>query len=56
MSCANVWDFWPIDRTWPTLDKFINLTFMSENNRYFKSLYKIWNKIISFDMKKKGEM
>ncbi len=29
---------------------------MSENNRYFKNLYKIWNKSISFDMKKKGEM
>jgi hypothetical protein len=25
------------------------LTFISENNRYFKGLYKIWNKIISFD-------
>ncbi len=32
---------------------FTILTFMSENNRYFRCLYKIWNKIISFDMKKK---
>ncbi len=32
------------------------LTFISENNRYFRGLYKIWKKIISFDMRKKGEM
>jgi hypothetical protein len=32
---------------------FIILTFISQNNRYFRGLYKIWNKIISFDMKKK---
>ncbi len=24
--------FWVIDRTWPTLDKFTILTFISENN------------------------
>jgi hypothetical protein len=35
---------------------FIILTFISENNRYFRGLHKIWNKIISFDMIKKGEM
>jgi len=49
-------EFWAIDRTWPTLDKFIILIFINENNRYFKNLYKIWNKIISFYMRKKGEM
>jgi len=32
---------------------FAILTFISEKNRYSKCLYKIWNKIISFDMKKK---
>ncbi len=33
---------------------WINFTILtSENNRYFKCLYKIWNKIISFDKKKK---
>jgi hypothetical protein len=35
---------------------FIILTFISEKNRYFKSLHKIWNKIISFYMRKKGEL
>jgi hypothetical protein len=37
---------------------WINLTiftFISENNRYSRGLYKIWNKIISFNMKKKGK-
>jgi hypothetical protein len=32
------------------------LTFISEKNRYFKCLYKSWNKIISFDMRKKGKL
>ncbi len=32
---------------------FTIFTFISENNRYFRGLYEIWNKIISFDMKKK---
>jgi hypothetical protein len=41
-----------IDRTWFTLDKFNIFIFISANNRFFKGLYKIWNKIISFDMKK----
>jgi hypothetical protein len=31
-------------------------TFTSENDRYSRCLYKIWNKIISFDMRKKGEV
>jgi hypothetical protein len=35
---------------------FIILTFISENNRYFKGLYKIWNKIILINMRKNGEM
>ncbi len=29
--------------------------FISKNNRYFRCLYNIWNKIISFDMRKKGK-
>jgi hypothetical protein len=32
---------------------FIIFIFISENNRYFRSLHKIWNKIIIFDMRKK---
>jgi hypothetical protein len=52
---SNFWKFWAIDKTWPTLDKFIILTFTSEKNWYFRGLNKIWNKIISFDMKKKVE-
>jgi hypothetical protein len=32
---------------------FTIFTFICETNRYFKGLYKIWNKIISFDMRKK---
>jgi hypothetical protein len=35
---------------------FTIITFISENNRYFGGLYKIWNKIILFDMRKKGQM
>jgi len=53
---SNLWEFWAIDGTWPTLDKFYYSNSHNEDNRYFRSLYKIWNKIISFDMKKKGEM
>jgi hypothetical protein len=32
---------------------FVILTFISEKNKYSKGLYKIWNKINSFDMRKK---
>ncbi len=32
---------WAIDRTWPTLDNFIILTIINENNRYFKCPYEI---------------
>jgi hypothetical protein len=31
----------------------IILTFISENNRYSKCLYKIWNEFISFDIIKR---
>jgi hypothetical protein len=50
---SNFWEFWAIDGTWPHWINFIILTFISEKNRYFKSLHKIWNKIISLDMRKK---
>jgi hypothetical protein len=40
----------------PQWINFIIFIFISENNKYFKSLHKIWNKIISFDMRKKGGM
>jgi hypothetical protein len=50
---SNFGEFWVIDKTWLTLDKFTISTFINENNRYFKCLHKIWNKIISFDMEKR---
>jgi hypothetical protein len=50
---SNFWEFWAIDKHWIN---FTILTFISKNNRYFRCLYKIWNKIISFGMRKKGEM
>ncbi len=53
---SSFWEFWAIDKIWPTLDKISYFTFISEKNRYFRSLHKIWNKIISFDMRKKGEI
>jgi hypothetical protein len=37
----------------PPWINFIILTFISEKNRYFRSLHKIWNKTISFDMRKR---
>jgi hypothetical protein len=40
-----------INKTWPYWINFQIFTFISENNRYFKGLYKNWTKIISFDMK-----
>jgi hypothetical protein len=44
-----------IYRTWPNWINFTILTFINEKNRYSKCLYKIWNKIISFNMRKKGK-
>jgi hypothetical protein len=35
------WNFWAIDRTLPTLNKFYYLIFINENNRYSRYLYKI---------------
>jgi hypothetical protein len=35
---------------------YIILTSISENNRYFTCLYQLWNKFISFDVKKKGNL
>ncbi len=50
-------EFWAIDiehgSHWIN---FTILTFISEKDRYFRCLYKIWNKIISFDMRKNDEM
>jgi len=39
----------PLIKTWPHWINFTILTFMSEKNKYFKCLHKIWNKIISFE-------
>jgi hypothetical protein len=49
-------NFGPLIEYGPHWINFIIFTFISENIRYFRSLHKIWNKIISFDMKKIGEM
>ncbi len=46
-------NFRPLIEYGPHSINFTILIFISENNRYFKGLYKIWNKIISFDMTKK---
>lgn len=41
------WKLCAINRKWPTLDNLIIWTFISENNRYYKHLYKIWREFIS---------
>jgi hypothetical protein len=50
---SEIYGIWAIDKTWPTLDKF----YYSYNHKWkkknFRCPYKIWNKFISFDMKKK---
>jgi len=38
---SNFCEFWAIDKTWLTFNKFYYSHFHSENNRYFKSLHKI---------------
>ncbi len=45
-----------IDRTWPTLDKFYYFYLHKWKKKYFRGLYKIWNKIIIFYMKKRGNL
>jgi hypothetical protein len=46
-----------IDKTWPTLNKFlILLTSINEKKKNFRYLYKIWKKIISFVLEKKDEI
>ncbi len=53
---SNFGNFGPLIEHGPRWINFTIFIFISENSRYFKSLYKIWKKIISFDMRKKGEM
>jgi hypothetical protein len=55
-KCQIFENFGPLIEHGPHWIYFTTLTFINEKNRYFKGLYKIWNKIISFDMRKKGEM
>jgi hypothetical protein len=50
---SNFKEFWTIDRTWPTLDKFFYSHFICENSRYFRGLYKIWTKLFHLTWKKK---
>jgi hypothetical protein len=47
-------NFGPLIKHGPHWINFTILTFISENNRYSRCLCKIWNKIISFDMRKIG--
>jgi len=47
------WNFGPFIEHGPYWINFIILTFISENNSYFRGMYKIWKKIISFDTQKK---
>jgi hypothetical protein len=49
-------NFGPLIEHGPHWINFIILTFISENNRYFRCPYKIWSKFISFDTKKKGNL
>jgi len=46
-------NFGPLIEHSPHWINFIILTFISENNRYFRCPYKVWSKFISFHMKKK---
>jgi hypothetical protein len=46
-------NFGPLIEHGPHWINFIIFTFTSEKNRYFGGLYKIWNRIILFDMRKK---
>ncbi len=46
-------NFGPLIKHGPHWINVIIFIFISENNRYSKCLYKIWNKIISFDMRGK---
>jgi len=50
----NFGKFGPLIKHCPHWINFTILTFISEKNRYFRCPCKIWNKFISFDMKKKG--
>jgi len=49
-------NFGPLIEHGPHWINFIIFTFISENKKYLKGLHEIWNKIISFDMKKKARM
>jgi hypothetical protein len=46
-------NFGPLIDHGPHWINFIILTFLSEKNKYSRCLYKIWSKLISFDMEKK---
>jgi hypothetical protein len=50
---SNFWEFWALIEHGSNWINFIIFIFTSEKNRFFIGLCKIWNKIISFDMKKR---
>ncbi len=52
----NLGNFGPFIKHGPHWINFIILTFINENNKYFRCPYKIWNKFISFDMGKKKDI
>ncbi len=49
-------NFGPLVDYGPHWINFTILTFISENNIYSRCLCKVWNKNISFDMKKQWEI
>ncbi len=48
-------NFGPLIEHGPHWINFIIFIFISKKNRYYRGLYKTWNKIVSFDVRKKGE-
>jgi hypothetical protein len=49
-------NFGPLIKHGPHWLNLIIFTFISEKNRYSRCLYKIWNKIISSNMREKKEI
>jgi hypothetical protein len=52
----NFGNFGPLIEHGPHWINFTILIFINEKNRYFKCVYTILSKIISFNMRRKGEI
>jgi len=50
---SNLWEFWAIDGTWHTLDKFYYFNFHNEDNRYFYAYIKFGTKLFHLTWGKK---